>query len=256
MKIHYKIIDEYSTENQKRIVSFLSLLINLLEIYKKMIPVSSFEKNNYNASEVESFITIINNLITGDMSAYINHTGAIIEVSHKTIIGSENDNRDFEKNLYFDYDAKAISTLKSILEKLIDKGYGEVTTDSFEVKEKHRTLNVKIKAGLFEYKEDKKIYFKSKIIEGLEPRETKILICLMQSEDILVTYEKIAIAATLNGDPVTLLSIKKYVSPLHQKLKKVIKKEDKKFHIKVITTVPKSGYKLESKKIQDFFTKK
>ncbi len=118
------------------------------------------------------------------------------------------------------------------------------------------TVTTKNKAGLFEYRSDEKIYFNNKSIDGLEAREFKIFLCLMQKPNLPVMYSELSEASSSNGDPVSKSSLQKYVSPLHQKLKMVLKKEDKKFTGDVITTVPKNGYRLEAKKVQEFFTKK
>jgi hypothetical protein len=50
--------------------------------------------------------------------------------------------------------------------------------------------------------------------------------------------------------------LQKYKSTLQEKLKAVIRKEDKKFSGKIITAVQNNGYRLEAKRIQEFFSKK
>jgi len=126
MKIHYEIIDNFSTKNQEEIVKFVEVLINLLEIYKGTIPFSSFEEYGFNSlKKIESFVEIINNLKTGDMSRFIIHTGALFSVSqHKNIFGADNrTDLDFQTNLYLDYEENPIPTLKLMLRELVRKGY-------------------------------------------------------------------------------------------------------------------------------------
>lgn len=125
-----------------------------------------------------------------------------------------------------------------------------------ESRSSENTLTIKYQTGLFAYKSDENLYFRDKIIEGLETREFKILLSLMKNAPSLVTYDTLTAEASSKGDSISKENLQKYVSPLHQKLKAILKKEDKKFSGKIITATSKTGYRLESIKIQDFFTKK
>jgi hypothetical protein len=132
----------------------------------------------------------------------------------------------------------------------------EIGVSHSEGQRKEPELIVKLHAGLFTYKNDERIYFNNNAIEDLEMREFRILLALIKEANMMVPYEKLAIEASSKGDPISEPSLQKYKSTLQEKLKAVIRKEDKKFSGKIITAVQNNGYRLEAKRIQEFFSKK
>ena len=248
MNINMKNFNDYEPKNKERIVNFLNVVVNLLEIEQaslllnKSIPASILnQKYGFGVSELDFFVRATNELL-GELEL-LRHESNTIYISNKeferlskiekmdSATLRENQEKmkkaigeDSEKYTYLEFNFDSLSKLKSLLKEFIKKGYGKKEEKTIEKSKKYfdikedielKTLGIKIEGNFMVCKKEK-----SKKINSTDKQLINFLY-LRFVEDQQLCFKKKVLAEELGTSEG---NIQNRISFINQEIRKIITK--------------------------------